>query len=160
MLKGPVGYGRLVNIVMNGILGLCISIVMLASIGVPCTPEALIQSWFSSFCIGYMLGDLVPIAQVPSRICQAMGTHSGAALYLMSALVLGLFFGTGILFGNAIIGCLPTMGWGGAIGFFVHYWTTVAVSAVVLVAVFLWLAQKIASTVSGFDPAQAVPNDK
>lgn len=160
MLKGPVGYGRLINLVMNGILGLCVSMVMLASIGVPCTPEALIQSWFASFCIGYTLGDLVPIAQVPSRMCQAMGTRSGAALYLASSLVLGLFFGTVILLGNAIISCLPMTGWGGVVGFFVQYWTTVAVSAVVLVAVFFWLARKIASAVSGFDPAQAASSNK
>ena len=46
------------------------------------------------------------------------------------------------------------MGWGAVFGFFVGYWPIVAVAAIILVAIFLWLAQRIATGISGFDPAK------
>ena len=51
-MKGPIGFGRVVNIVMNIILGLCMSLVMLTAAGVPLLPEIVIEAWFASFCIG------------------------------------------------------------------------------------------------------------
>lgn len=55
-MKGPVGFGRATSIVMNLILGVSISIVMLAAISAPVTIDAVIGSWFASFCIGFTLG--------------------------------------------------------------------------------------------------------
>ena len=49
------------------------------------------------------------------------------------------------------------MGWGAVFGFFVGFWPIVAVAAIVLVLIFLWLAQKIATVVSGFDPTKMSP---
>lgn len=61
-MKGPIGFGRVVNIVMNIILGLCMSLVMLTAAGVPLLPEIVIEAWFASFCIGYAFGDIIPVA--------------------------------------------------------------------------------------------------
>ena len=46
-MKGPIGFGRVVNIVMNIILGLCMSLVMLTAAGVPLLPEIVIEAWFA-----------------------------------------------------------------------------------------------------------------
>ena len=54
-----------------------------------------------------------------------------------------------------LINNLPTLGWAAVFGSFVASWPLVALSAVVLVIIFLWLAQKIAKAISGFDPAAA-----
>jgi hypothetical protein len=78
-------------------------------------------------------------------------------LYVISSIVLGAFFGTIILFGNALINNLPTMGWGAVFGFFVGFWLIAVVAAIILVLIFLWLAQKIAAAVSGFDPTKMPP---
>ena len=42
-MKGPIGFGRVVNLVMNIILGLCMSLVMLTAAGVPLLPEIVIE---------------------------------------------------------------------------------------------------------------------
>ena len=154
-MKGPIGFGRMVNLIMNIILGLCMTLVILTAVGAPMVPDVVIESWFASFCIGYTFGDLVPIAQAGPAICKALKMHNPIGFYLINSIVLGLYFGTIILFGNALINNLPTMGWGAVFGFFVGFWPIVAVAAIVLVLIFLWLAQRIAASVSGFDPAKA-----
>ena len=156
-MKGPIGFGRTVNLVMNIILGLCMTLVILVAVGAPLAPEAIIESWFASFCIGYAFGDLVPIASAGPAICKALKVGNPIGLYVISSIVLGLFFGTLILFGNSLINNLPTMGWGAVFGFFVGFWPIAVGAAIVLVLVFLWLAQKIAASVSGFDPTKMSP---
>lgn len=156
-MKGPIGFGRMVNLVMNIILGLCMTLVILKAVGAPMLPDVIIESWFASFCIGYAFGDLIPIASAGPAICKAIKMNSPIGFYVINSIVLGLYFGTIILFGNALINNLPTMGWGAVFGFFVGFWPIVAVAAIVLVLIFLWLAQKIAAAVSGFDPTKMPP---
>lgn len=145
----------MVNLVMNIILGLCMSLVILTAVGAPLVPEVIIEAWFASFCIGYAFGDIIPIASAGPAIAKAVNARNPIAFYIINSIVLGLYFGTIILFGNALINNLPTGGWGAVLGFFAGFWPLVAVAAIVLVLVFLWLAQKIAASVSGFDPAKA-----
>ena len=68
-MKGPIGFGKVVNIVMNVILGLCMSLVMLTAAGVPLLPEIVVEAWFASFCIGYAFGDIVPVASWGPALC-------------------------------------------------------------------------------------------
>jgi hypothetical protein len=49
------------------------------------------------------------------------------------------------------------MGWGAVFGFFMGFWPIAVGAAIVLVIIFLWLAQKIAASVSGFDPTKMPP---
>ena len=164
-MKGPIGFGRVVNIVMNIILGLCMSLVMLTAAGVPLLPEIVIEAWFASFCIGYAFGDIIPVASWGPALCAKLNLRGGIGFYLINSVILGVYFGTIISFGNMLINNLPTLGWAAVFGSFVASWPLVALSAVVLVntlfymtvlvIIFLWLAQKIAKAISGFDPAAA-----
>ena len=154
-MKGPVGFGRMVNLVMNIILGLCMSLIMLNAAGAPMLPELIIEAWFASFCVGYAFGDVIPVASWGPALCGALKIRAHAAFYIINSIILGLYFGTIILFGNMLINNLPTAGWGAVFGGFVAFWPLVAVSAIILVLIFLWLAQLIAKAVSGFDPAAA-----
>ena len=156
-MKGPIGFGRTVNLVMNIILGLCMTLVILVAVGAPLAPEAIIESWFASFCIGYTFGDLIPIASAGPAICKALKMHNPIGFYVINSIALGAYFGTIILFGNALINNLPTMGWGAVFGFFMGFWPIAVGAAIVLVIIFLWLAQKIAASVSGFDPTKMPP---
>ena len=156
-MKGPIGFGRMVNLVMNIILGLCMTLVILTAVGAPMVPDVIVESWFASFCIGYTFGDLVPIASAGPAICKTINMRNPIGFYIINSIVLGLYFGTIILFGNALINNLPTMGWGAVFGFFAGFWPIVAVAAIVLALIFLWLAQKIAAAVSGFDPTKMPP---
>ena len=156
-MKGPIGFGRMVNLGMNIILGLCMTLVILVAVGAPLAPEAIIESWFASFCIGYTFGDLIPIASAGPAICKALKMRNPIGFYVINSIVLGAYFGTIILFGNALINNLPTMGWGAVFGFFMGFWPIAVCAAIVLVIIFLWLAQKIAASVSGFDPTKMPP---
>ena len=71
-MKGPIGFGRMVNLVMNIILGLCMTLVILTAVGAPMVPDVIVESWFASFCIGYTFGDLVPIASAGPAICKTI----------------------------------------------------------------------------------------
>lgn len=162
MYKGPNGFGRLVNIIMNLIMGLCISIVILTATGAPwmVMPTILISAWFCSFIIGYTAGDLVPLNNWAMALSKALHAKSDSILaYLITALVFGLYFGTIILFGNALINNLATSGIESVIGFFMGYWGLVLISAIVLVAIFMKPAQMIAAAISGFDPSKMPVSD-
>lgn len=158
-MKGQAGFGKTVNVVMNLILGACISIVMLVATGASVTADALVGSWLASFCIGYTIGDLVPIASAGPAICGALKVRNPVAFYVVSSIVLGLCFGTGILLGMAVINALAASGWGAVLGFFWGFWPLVVASAIGFVLAFLWLAQLIAKRVSGFDPAETALAD-
>ena len=54
----------------------------------------------------------------------------------------------------AVINVLPTAGIGGFAGFFVGSYPLVLAAAYVAILIFLPLAMKLASSVSGFNPAQ------
>ena len=154
-MKGPIGFGRMVNLVMNILMGIAISLVVLVIVKAPLTPDVIIQSVFCSFCIGYTFGDLVPISNLGPVLCGKLGIEGGAGMYIINSVCLGLYFGTVILFGMSIINNLSTAGWGAVFGFFGSMWPIIAVAAIAFVLVFLWLAQLIAKSVSGFDPAKA-----
>ena len=109
----------------------------------------------ASFCIGYAFGDIIPVASWGPALCAKLNLHGGIGFYLINSVILGVYFGTIISFGNMLINNLPTLGWAAVFGGFVASWPLVALSAVVLVIIFLWLAQKIAKAISGFDPAAA-----
>ena len=118
-MKGPIGFGRVVNIVMNIILGLCMSLVMLTAAGVPLLPEIVIEAWFASFCIGYAFGDIIPVASWGPALCAKLNLRGGIGFYLINSVILGVYFGTIISFGNMLINNLPTLGWAAVFGGFV-----------------------------------------
>lgn len=154
-MKGPLGFGKMVNILMNLFVGFLVSIVVVVTIGAPLLPNIVLQSWFCSFIIGYTFGDLVPIASLGPSICRKAGIRARGGVYVISSLCLGIYFGTVILLGMSIINNLSTAGWGAVFGFFGSMWIIVVVAAVVSVLLVFWLAQIIARGVSGFDPAKA-----
>ena len=154
-MKGPIGFGRMVNLVMNILMGISISLVVLISVHAPLTPDVVVQSWFCSFIIGYTFGDLIPIASLGPAICGKLGIRGGAGFYIINSICLAIYFGTVILFGMSIINNLATAGWGAVFGFFAMMWPIVAIAAIIFVLAYLWLAQLIAKGVSGFDPAKA-----
>ena len=103
----------------------------------------------------YAFGDIIPVASWGPALCAKLNLRGGIGFYLINSVILGVYFGTIISFGNMLINNLPTLGWAAVFGVFVASWPLVALSAVVLVIIFLWLAQKIAKAISGFDPAAA-----
>ena len=156
-MKGPQGYATIVNIAMNILLGLLISIAVLLYMGtfmpVPLTAEAVIGSTVSSFFVGFTVGTLLPIMDWAFAIIGALKVKNGFVQYLIIACTLGVCMGVCITCGNAII---SQIGVGGFIASFIGF---IVLCAVALVIVFLKPVQIMAAKISGFDPAAAMRPD-
>lgn len=158
-MKGPAGFGNLVNIFMNIIMGLCISIVIFIAIGAPLMPDSIIAAWFVSFVIGYTAGAIAPVATWGMKLARALHIKNGFVAYLFSAIISGLYFGIIILFGNSLVNSLASLGWPAVIGFFTANIGLVALSAIALVFVFMKPCQILAAAISGFNPAKMTASE-
>ena len=158
-MKGPQGYATIVNIAMNILLGLLISIAVLLYMGtfmpVPLTAEAVIGSTVSSFSVGTLL----PIMDWAFAIIGALKVKNGFVQYLIIACTLGVCMGVCITCGNAIISQIGMGGWPAVGGFIANFIGFIVLCAVVLVIVFLKPVQIMAAKISGFDPAAAMRPD-
>lgn len=162
-MKGPQGYATIVNIAMNVLLGLIISIAVLLYMGtfmpVPLTAEAVIGSTVSSFFVGFAVGMLLPIMDWAFAIIGALKVKNGFVQYLIIACTLGACMGVCITCGNAIISQIGVGGWPAVGGFIASFIGFIVLCAVALVIVFLKPVQIMAAKISGFDPAAAMQPD-
>ena len=153
-MKGPQGYATIVNIAMNILLGLLISIAVLLYMGtfmpVPLTAEAV---------IGFTVGTLLPIMDWAFAIIGALKVKNGFVQYLIIACTLGVCMGVCITCGNAIISQIGVGGWPAVGGFIASFIGFIVLCAVALVIVFLKPVQIMAAKISGFDPAAAMRPD-
>ncbi|MBQ9003605.1 MAG: hypothetical protein IJ087_17300 [Eggerthellaceae bacterium] len=151
-MKGPVGFGKLVNLLMNLAMGLIVSIAVLLSSGAPLNDVTIVPAWLSSFVLGYAAGDIVPI----SKWCNSAAAHvsrgSRIIAHLIISLFMGIYFGMVILAGNSIINALPGGDWLAVGSFFISNIVTVLVTAVVTVCIILQPMQIFAAKISGFNP--------
>lgn len=160
-MKGPEGYGEIINIVMNIVLGLiitlAINIVMSMQLGVNVvTVEGVVATWFSSFVVGYTAGCLGDPIGWAMKLGQKLGVRGSALQYCLNALVLALYMGTLIDFGNMLITMLPN-GLAAWADMFITWLVFIWVAAFVSILIFLKPVQIAASKISGFDPRVAAP---
>lgn len=158
-MKGPEGYALVMNVGMNIVLGVIVSIAVLLYMGtmapVPLTANAIIGSAVSSFAIGFTVGTLLPIMDWAFAIIHALRVKNAFVQHLVISATLGLVMGFFITCGNAIISQLTAGGWAAVGGFIANFLGFILVCAIVLVIVFLKPVQMLASAISGFDPAKA-----
>ena len=154
VFKGPAGFQRIVYILMNVIIGIvmstCITLFVLKA---PLTPGGIIQSSVLSFFIGYTVADLVPAMTWGQLLAATIGVRKLAA-HVVSSAVLAFFMGTFILLFCAIVNTLAEGGPMAVAGFFVSAYPIVLAVAFVCVVAFLPLCVKVATCLSGFDPAK------
>lgn len=154
VFKGPAGFQRVIYITMNIVIGILLSIALTALVmHQPLNALSIAISALTSFFIGYVVSDLVPAMSWGQALAGRMGL-TGIAAHFVSSAVLAFFMGTFILLFMAVINVLPTAGIGGFAGFFVGSYPLVLAAAYVAILIFLPLAMKLASSVSGFNPAQ------
>ena len=154
-MKGPAGYGRIMGILMNAILSVCMLLIVMTSVGAPITPESFFQGWFASFCIGYAFGEIIPVGQAGPALSRALKLKNPVVSYLINAIICGAYYGTVILFGMGIINVLSVGGWPAVFGFFIGNWPLVLAASIGIVILIMWLLQRIATAISGFDPMKA-----
>ena len=152
-MKGPQGYATIVNIAMNVLLGLIISIAVLLYMG------TFMPVPLSSFFVGFAVGMLLPIMDWAFAIIGALKVKNGFVQYLIIACTLGVCMGVCITCGNAIISQIGVGGWPAVGGFIASFIGFIVLCAVALVIVFLKPVQIMAAKISGFDPAAAMQPD-
>ena len=105
-LKGPSGFGRIVNGVMNIIMCAILSIYVLWTVqnlpgneALPIfTPLGFLVSFVTSFCVGEFVGDHVPGLAWGQKLAGALGVKSKVGVHFISVAVLALVMITSISF--------------------------------------------------------------
>lgn len=159
--KGPGGFGRIVNGVMNIIMCAILSFYVLWTVqnipgneGLPIlTPLGFFVSWIESFCVGMFIGDFVPGLAWGQKLAGALHIKNGIAAHCVSVLVLAFVMITSISF---ICTWLNNVQAGGMAGVWAS-WTMVypflIVCGYVVEVLTLKPIMKLATAISGFDPA-------
>ena len=159
ILKGPGGFGRIVNFTMNVILGIMLSFYVLWTVqGIPgneglplLTPVGFFVSLAQSMAVGYLVSDLFPAyswGEALARIMHAKGVFA----HVIASTVLGFVMATCISFILMWVNNIQLSGIEGVLALWTMVYPMILVGAIVLVAAFLPPVKKLAAAISGFNP--------
>lgn len=161
MLKGPAGFGLIMNVTMNLILGLVLSVVVLATIqglpgneGLPIfTPVSYFVAVLQATIVGVFVGDIFPALQWGQKLAGAFHVKNKVGAHLITSLVLALVMATCITFLCMFLNNFQTGGMPIVVGAWLAIYPPALACAYPLVLVSLPLVMKMATRISGFDPA-------
>ncbi len=155
LFKGPAGFQRIIYIIMNIVIGIVVSLcLMICIMHVPITPDGLLKSVVLSFFIGYTVSDLIPAMSWGNALVSALKVKNSLVAHFISSAVLAFFMGTFILFFCAYINIYDMAGMSGVFGFFISAYGLVLLAAYISILIFVPLGGKVATAISGFDPAK------
>ena len=153
--KGPAGFGRIMNIIMNFIISLgitmCIMYLLQKATGAPLFTFAnVIAGTVCGTFVGYVYGDIIPFPIW--GIMLGMKMHAPRFVtYLIYCIITGLGMATLILPTLAFINNFGTGGWPAVGQFIAQFLPWAWIIAPVLAILFMWLSQAIAKAISGVD---------
>lgn len=161
-LKGPGGFGRIINFTMNIILGIMLSFYVLWTVqGIPgneglpiLTPIGFFVSLAQSMAVGYLVSDLFPAyswGEALARIVHA----KGAVVHAIASTVLGFVMATCISFILMWVNNIQPLGIEGVLALWTTVYPVILVGAIVLVFACLPPVKKLAAAISGFNPDDA-----
>lgn len=165
IFKGPGGFGRIVNIIMNLILCSVLSLYVLWKVqNIPgnemlpiLTPLGFAVSLVSSFAMGMLIGDLVPAYSWGQKIAAALGAKSRIPNHLLASLFHDIVMVTLISFIMTWINNVQTIGMEGVIQSWLMVYPFLFVAGYLIIAIFLLPSFSLAAKISGFDPNAAPP---
>lgn len=160
IFKGPQGFARIMNIVILSILCTVFSaFILFLTQHAPgmetlpiFTPINFIIGFIESFAIGYVVGDLMPIANWNQKLLTALHVRNKIASAMIGTVTFTFIFTTILSFSMSFLSNMATLGWEGTVA---AWWATYPVCLVVgyIIALFATpLATRIAAKASGFDP--------
>lgn len=161
MLKGPAGFGLIMNVTMNLLLGLVLSVVVLTVIqgapgneGLPIfTPVSYLVAVIQATIVGVFVGDLLPALQWGQKLVGALHVKNRVGAHFITSLVLAFVMATCITFICMFLNNFQTGGMGMVVGAWLMIYPPALVCAYPLVLVSLPLVMKMAVSISGFNPA-------
>ena len=161
--KGPGGFGRIMNICMNACMCSAFSFIMLwvAQQGVPegvqvLTPAAYFVSFITSFGIGYVTVDLVPVFKLGNGAAKLLGLK-GIGRYAAMVLVINLVVTTIIGFFMTFINMLGRVGLGDIFMQWLKMYPIMLVAGFVIQFIVMKPCMILASKITGFDPETPLP---
>lgn len=164
MFKGPGGFNRLINIemciVMCVVLSIVIPLAVEAGLGITgvLTPIGFLQGFVLSYFVSYLWGDLLPAPMWGGKLAGALHAR-GFLGYLIQVIVTALVFITVISFSMAFVNNIVDGGMAGVINFWLMIYPQAFLWGFIAIFIFMKLCQKIAISLSGFDPAAAHQGD-
>ena len=161
--KGPGGYGRIVNGIMNIILCVVLSFYVLWTVqNLPgnetlpiLTPLGFFVSFVTSFCVGEFVGDHVPALAWGQKLCDALRIKNGVARHFISVIILCLVMVCSISFICTWINNVQQTGMEGVMASWLMVLPVLLVSGYIIQLIMLPICFKIATAVSGFEPNKA-----
>lgn len=164
ILKGPGGFGRIVNCIMNIIMCLLLSLYVLWTVqNIPgnealpiLTPLALLVEFVKSFAVGMFIGDFIPALGWGQKLAGALKLK-GVAAYFVSVAVLCFVMVTCISFICTWIANVQTAGMAGVWASWLMVYPVLLGGGYIVQLISLKPAMKAAAAISGFDPAAAPP---
>ncbi|WP_241963563.1 hypothetical protein [Gordonibacter sp. 28C] len=162
-LKGPGGFGRVVNGFMNIIMCAILSVYVLWTVqnlpgneALPIfTPLGFFVSFVTSFCVGEFVGDHVPALAWGQKLAAALHVKNKVGAHFISVAVLALVMITSISYVCTWINNVQVAGWDGTFAAWIMVYPFLLASGYVVELVMLPVAMKLAAAVSGFDPSKA-----
>lgn len=161
--KGPGGYGRIMNIIMNIFMSAVFSAFMLwtmqqraGDMAQIFTPTAFILSFITGFGIGYATTDIIPVFRAGSATAKKLGLK-GVPGYFVTVFVIDLIVTTILSFLMSMINTVDRFGFPGA---FMSWLGMLPILLLVGYAVQLIVtkpAMTFAKSTSGFDPDNPAP---
>ncbi len=159
--KGPGGFGRIVNGVMNLIMCAILSFYVLWTVqGLPgnealpiLTPLGFFVSWVLSFCVGMFIGDFIPALAWGQKLAAALHVKNRVAAHFISVAVLAFFMITLISFICTWINNVQQTGMEGVWAAWLMVYPFLLVCGYVVQLITLPLIMKLATAISGFDPS-------
>lgn len=167
ILKGPAGFGRVVNAVMNVIMCSILSFYVLWTVqNIPgnealpiLTPLGFFVSLVESFCVGMLVGDFLPALSWGQRLAKALHAKGRIGSHFISVFVLALVMITSISFVCTWLNNVQTAGMAGTWEAWLMVYPFLLVSGYVVELISLPLAFKIAAAISGFDPSMVAQKE-
>lgn len=150
-MKGEAGFAKLTNMFMNLFLGILVSTVVLR-ISQNLTPINLFQGAVLAFCVGYTVGDLVPVMSWGYRLAAALNIKNKIGHYFIVAVVLGASIGFFLCIILGFINVVTVAGFTGVLDFIVHFMAIIVAVASVLVLILLYPVMRLTAFISGFSP--------
>lgn len=161
--KGPGGYGRIVNILMNVFMCAAFSFIMLfimqQRVGDQAqilTPVAWLMSFITAFGIGFTIADLIPVWRAGSAVARKLGLKGGPA-YFVTVLIIDLIVTTLISFFMMMINMVERAGLIGAFMSWLQLLPMMLVVGYVIQLIVMKPSMAFAKNVTGFDPDNPTP---
>ena len=161
--KGPGGYGRIMNIIMNIFMCAAFSTFMLwttqqrvGDAAQVFTPLGWVISFITAFGIGYVTADLIPVFKAGSAVANKLGLK-GVPAYFVTVLVIDLIVTSIIGFFMTFINTAERAGIMGAVMNWLQMLPIMLVIGYVIQLVIMKPAMVFAKNASGFDPDNPMP---